>query len=151
MQPAPLTGSAASQRFLSAGPALMDCHLTWVLTKLVVLSECFFNSLVVGALCSLIFWHFCLFLDFILVVILLVVWESKGFLSTPSSWPEFCLVLLKTQVAWELRRANSDCRSLWGITGTAQDNVLLLPAQQSYSHPGTQATSATPRFSFVFS
>ena len=50
--------------------------------------DCFFNSLVVRIPCSLIFWHFWLFIDFRLVVIfLLVVWGSKGFLSTPPSWP----------------------------------------------------------------
>ena len=40
---------------------------------LVVLVDFFFNSLVVGVPCSLIFWHFWLFIDFRLVVILLLV------------------------------------------------------------------------------
>ena len=53
------------------------------------LVDCFFNSLVVGAPCSLIFWHFWLFIVFRLVVILpLVVQGSKGFLPLPQSWPE---------------------------------------------------------------
>ena len=59
------------------------------LTSLVVLVDCFFNSLVVGVPCSLIFWHFWLFIDFRLVVILLlVVRGSEGFLPIPPSWLE---------------------------------------------------------------
>ena len=53
------------------------------------LGECFFNSLVVGLPCSLIFWQFWLFFVFKLVVILLlVVHGSKVFLPTTPSWPE---------------------------------------------------------------
>ena len=59
------------------------------LTGLVGLVDCFFNSLDVRVLCSLIFWHFWLFMDFRLVVILLlVVWGSEGFVFTPPSWSE---------------------------------------------------------------
>ena len=43
------------------------------LTGLVVLVDFFFNSLVVRVPCGLIFWRFWLFIDFRLVVILLVV------------------------------------------------------------------------------
>ena len=68
-QPAPLT------RVFSE-PAQMVLHLT----GLVVLVDFLFNSLVVGVPCSLIFWCFLLFIDFRLVVILLlVVWKAKGF------------------------------------------------------------------------
>ena len=55
-------------------------HALRHLTGLVVLVAFFFNSLVVGVPCSLIFWRFWLFIDFIFVVILL--WlceEAKGF------------------------------------------------------------------------
>ena len=53
------------------------------------LFECFFNFLVVGFLCSLIFWHFWLFIVFKLVVILVfVVQGSEAFLPTPPSWQE---------------------------------------------------------------
>ena len=62
--------------------------LSW-LTSVVVLVDFFFNSLVVGVPCSVIFWHFWLFIDFRLVVILLlVVRGSEGFLPTPPSWPD---------------------------------------------------------------
>ena len=45
--------------------------------------------MVVGFPYSLIFWQFCLFLVFKLVVILLlVVWGSEAYLPTPPSWPE---------------------------------------------------------------
>ena len=74
-----LHGSAASPQFLSV------CSLT----GLVVLADYFFNSLVVRVPCSLIFWHFWLFIDFRLVVILLLVVQgSEGFLPTPPSWLE---------------------------------------------------------------
>ena len=59
--------------------------------RLVVLVDFFFNALVVRVPCSLIFWHFWLFIDFRLVVILLVVQGSKGFLPTPPSWQELCV------------------------------------------------------------
>ena len=72
--------------------SLQPCHrfcLSTHLTGLVGLVEGFFISLVVGVPCSLIFWHFSLFIDFRLVVILLLVVQgSKGFLSMPSSWLE---------------------------------------------------------------
>ena len=53
------------------------------LTGLIVLIDFFFNSLVVGVSCSLIFWHFWLFIDFRLVER-----GSEGFLPMPPSWPE---------------------------------------------------------------
>ena len=57
------------------------------LTGLVGLVDCFFNSLVVGVPCNLIFWHFWLFIDFrLLVILLLVVRRSEGFLPIPPSW-----------------------------------------------------------------
>ena len=53
------------------------------------LGECFFNSLVVRVPCSLIFWHFWLFIVFrFVVLLLLIVQESKAFLPTPPSQPE---------------------------------------------------------------
>ena len=62
------------------------------LTGLVVLVDFYFNSLIVGVPCSLIFWHFWLFLDFKLVIILLlVVRGSEGFLPMPPSWPELLI------------------------------------------------------------
>ena len=64
-------------------------HRVQCLIGLVVLIDFFFNSFVVGVPCSLIFWRFWLFIDFRLVVILLlVVGGSKGSLPTPPSWPE---------------------------------------------------------------
>ena len=51
--------------------------------------ECFFNSLFVGVPCSLIFWHFWLFIVFRLVVVfLLLVRENEGLLPLLPSWPE---------------------------------------------------------------
>ena len=47
------------------------------LTGLVVLVDFFINSLVVGVPRSLIFWHFWLFIDFRLVVILLLVVQES--------------------------------------------------------------------------
>ena len=59
------------------------------LTDLVILFDCFFNSMVVGVPRSLLFWHFWLFIDFrLIVILLLVVRGSEAFLSTPPSWPE---------------------------------------------------------------
>ena len=67
------------------------------LTSLVGLVDCFFNSWVVGVPCSLILWHFWLFIDFRVVVILLsIVRGSEGFLPTPPSWPELPCVILNT-------------------------------------------------------
>ena len=54
-------------------PGFSEWALEVLLTSLVVLVDFFFNSLVVGVPCSLIFWHFWLFIDFRLVVILLLV------------------------------------------------------------------------------
>ena len=83
---------------LGSQPCPQGCPVPWFfwvgprsphLTGLVVLVDFFFNSLVVGIPCSLIFWCFWLFIDFWLVVILLLVmWGSKGFLPMPPSWPE---------------------------------------------------------------
>ena len=59
------------------------------LTGLVVLFDCFFNSMVVGVPCSLISRHFCLFIDFrSVVILLLVVRGSEGFLLMPPAWPD---------------------------------------------------------------
>ena len=55
---------------------------------LVVLVDFFFNSLVVRVQCSLIFLRSWLFIDFRLVILLLVVRRSEGFLPTPPSWLE---------------------------------------------------------------
>ena len=58
-------------------------------TGLVVLVDFFFNSLADGVPCSLIFWHFWLVLDFrSVVILLLVVRGSEGFLPMLPSWPE---------------------------------------------------------------
>ena len=58
-------------------------------TSLVGLVDCFFNSFIVRVPRRLILWHFWLFIDFRLVVILLlVVWGSEGFLPTAPSWSE---------------------------------------------------------------
>ena len=70
------------------------------LTSLVVLVDFFFNSLVVGVPHSLIFWCFWLFIDFRLVVILLlVVRGSEGFPPTPPSWPELVPYLLNWKIS----------------------------------------------------
>ena len=64
-------------------------HLVRRLTSLVVLFDCFFNSVIVGVPWILIFWHFWLFIDFrLVVVLLLVVQGSERFLPTPPSCPE---------------------------------------------------------------
>ena len=55
-------------------------------TGLVGLVDCFFNSLMVGVPCSLIFWHFWWFIVFRLVVILLLVVRGERFLPMPPSW-----------------------------------------------------------------
>ena len=77
----------------AASPAHEVCHLASVSLHLLpywsCCSVCFFNSMVVGVPCSLIFWHFWLFIDFSLVVILLlVVRGSERFLPMPPSWLE---------------------------------------------------------------
>ena len=83
-----------SQFLLRPAPLAQSAALPRVLTGLVVLVDFFFNSLADGVPCSLIFWHFWLFLDFKLVIILLlVVRGSEGFLPVPLSWLEptcFC-------------------------------------------------------------
>ena len=59
------------------------------------ISDFFYNSLVVRVPCSLIFWHSWLFIDFRLVVILLLgVQGSEGFVPTPPSWLELYLFIL---------------------------------------------------------
>ena len=76
----------------TALPGVLSVHL---FTSLVGLADCFFNSLVVGVPCSLIFWHFWLFIDFRLVVILLLVVQGReGFLPTPPSWLELWNVFI---------------------------------------------------------
>ena len=76
--------------------------LAWSTTLPLVLSIClsahppptslvdyFFNSLRVSVPCSFVLWHLCLFIVFRLVIILLlVVRGSEGFLPMPQSWPE---------------------------------------------------------------
>ena len=84
--PALLSPRSPSPAWSSAlhGFSLLAC-----LTGLVGLVDWFFYSLVVGVPCSLIFWHFWWFIDFRLVVILLlVVWGSEGFLPMYPSWLE---------------------------------------------------------------
>ena len=79
------------------------------LTGLVVLVDFFFNSLIVGVPCCLIFWCFWLFIDFRLVVILLlVVRGNEGFLPMPPSWPglsilvfDFKFLVVLLLVVWE--------------------------------------------------
>ena len=62
---------------------------------MVVLVDVFFNFLVVGVPCSLIFWCFSLFIDFRLVVILLLAAHvSEGFLPMPPSWLELACILI---------------------------------------------------------
>ena len=87
--------SALSLSFLFSQPCpqVPSSHcgfsLSTCLTSLVVLVDCSFNSLVVRVPHSLIFWHFWLFMDFRLVVIvLLVVRGSEVFLPMPPSWRE---------------------------------------------------------------
>ena len=61
----------------------------------------FLTSVVVGVPCSLIFWHFWLFIDFRLVVILLLAAQGEErFMPMPPSWPElttyfYCLCKLE--------------------------------------------------------
>ena len=95
--------STAWPQFFSAGPAHMA--LLPVLTSLVVLADFFFNSLVVRVPCSLIFWLLWLFIDFRLVVILLlVVRGSKGFPPMPPSWPE---PFISNTILWSRNCHNS--------------------------------------------
>ena len=57
------------------------------------MDECFFNSLVVGVPCSLIFWQFWLFIVLKWDVILhLDVQGSEAFLRMPPSWPAKSLI-----------------------------------------------------------
>ena len=89
IQPAPPAQSATLPQF---------CPSTFLLppTSLVGLVNCFFNSLAVRIPCSLIFWHFWLFIVFRLVfILLLVVRGSEGFQPTPPSWPELPHLSLK--------------------------------------------------------
>ena len=91
-----------SQPYPHSPPHCQEFSLSTHLVGLVGLVDCFFNSLVVGVSHSLIFWHFWLFIDFRLVVILLlVVRGSKGFLPTPPSWLELSEVTF-----WALRLSN---------------------------------------------
>ena len=92
-------------------------------THLVGLADCFFNSLVVRVPCSFIFWHCRLFIDFrCVVILLLVVRGSEGFVHMPPSWlglplllffwkPQalsflslstYCCVYLKLSPSWSL-------------------------------------------------
>ena len=76
----PLPRSLAS--LLQLAPSPWSATSLWVLSicclfSLVVLLDCFFNSVVVGAPCSLIFWHFW-FIDFRLSSFWLCE-EAKGF------------------------------------------------------------------------
>ena len=88
-QPCPL----GAPRHCSFSELALAVHC---LTGLVVLIDFFFNSFVVGVLCSLIFWHLWWFIDFRLVVILLlVVRGSKGSLPMPPSWPEPVMFFFK--------------------------------------------------------
>ena len=81
--------STLSQFHLQPALPARLAALPQVLTGLVILVDFFFNSLVVRVPCSLIFWHFWLFIDFGLVVILLLVVQgSEGFLPTSPSWSE---------------------------------------------------------------
>ena len=76
----------------------LQACVVWHLTILVVVIDFFFffNSLVVRVPFSLIFWCFWLFIDFRLVVILLLVVQgSERFLPTPPSWPELWKVYSK--------------------------------------------------------
>ena len=63
----------AYRGFSQLAPPAQSAALPQVLTGLVVLVDFFFNSLVVGVPCSLIFWNFWLFIDFRLAVFLLLV------------------------------------------------------------------------------
>ena len=76
---------------LSANPSspMWSATLPWVLsTPPAGLDECFFNSLVVRVPCSLIFWHFWLFIVFkLVVIILLVVQGNEAFLPEASQLP----------------------------------------------------------------
>ena len=81
-------GSLSQPRPHGLLPCLRSSRPT-CLTSLAGLVDSFFNSLVVRVPCSLIFWHFRLFIDFRFVVILLfIVQGSKGFLPTPACWPQ---------------------------------------------------------------
>ena len=65
----------------------------------------FFISLVAGVPCSLIFWHFWLFIDFrLVVVLLLVVPGSEGFLPMPPSWLELEKMIFNFH--WQMQPQN---------------------------------------------
>ena len=69
-----LTAVPFSQPYLQGPPPHCGSLLPPArLTPRVDLIDCLFNSLVVAVPCSLVFWHFWLFIDFRLVVILLLV------------------------------------------------------------------------------
>ena len=69
------------------------CHLALCILSLSFppssFGECFFfNSLVVSVPCSLIFRQFWFIVFRLVVILLLLVWGSEAFLSTPPSWLE---------------------------------------------------------------
>ena len=155
MKLAPAPWSAASPWFLS-----VPC-----LTSLVVLFDYFFNSMVVGVPCSLIFWYFWLFMDFILVVILLlVVCRSKGFIPMLPSWPEllwsfkdafcgmtlllhfvhFCLPIFTCWCAFKWEEIQNDYKWIhqcfWFLWNDLPPRVLPLFV---YKQTGTLATCLT--------
>ena len=79
-------------RLHSPPPCLRFSLSTALPVWLFCLTVFLFNSVFVGVPCSLIFWHFWLFIDFILVVILfLVVQGSEGFPPVPPSWLELLI------------------------------------------------------------
>ena len=78
---------------------LPPCHESYlprlpISTLSTGLDECFFfNSFVVGLLCSSIFWLLWLFFIFKFIVLLLIVQGCKVYLPTPPSWLEVSLSL----------------------------------------------------------
>ena len=84
--------------------------------------------MVVGVPCSLIFWHFWLFIDFRLVVILLLVVQgSEGFLPTPTPWQKLQDdFFLNSQVGqWELKEISDMSPCIHGLVYNKRGFLVL--------------------------
>ena len=144
---------AHSQLWVSVSPsashARLVCHLPAVflrrlarkvrcLTSLVVLVDFFFNSWLSKFHAVWFFWSFWLFIDFRLVVILLlVVRRSEGSLPTSPSWPELIQTFLKPFCgALAFPRVGPECEVLWTYDSWKKKVLLINSIDQDCVCPG---------------